>query len=74
MQLEILRPQINIQNNDKKSYEIYQTNMIDDKVSGEIYQIGENKEYILNTYIEVLKLGKFSSQKKNTILRKNLVK
>ena len=30
-QLEHLRPQINIENNDKQSDEIYQINMIDDK-------------------------------------------
>ena len=51
-----LRPQRNIENNDKQFYERYQINMIDHKESDERYQIGENKEEILNTDIEVLKL------------------
>ena len=51
-----LRPQRNIENNDKQFYERYQINMIDHKESDERYQIGENKEEILNTNIEVLKL------------------
>ena len=33
MQVENLRPQRNIENNDKKSDEIYQINIIDDKKS-----------------------------------------
>ena len=44
MQVENLRPQRNIDNNDKKSDEIYKINMIDDKESDERYEIGENKE------------------------------
>ena len=43
MQLENLRPQRNIENNDKQSDEIYQINMIDDKKSDERDQIDENK-------------------------------
>ena len=64
MQLEIFRPQRNIDNNDRKYNERYQINMIDDKGSDERDQIGENKEETLNTNTEVLKLGKLSSQKK----------
>ena len=44
MQLEHLRPQINIDNNEKQFDERYQINMIDDKESYERDQIGENKE------------------------------
>ena len=43
MQLENLRLQRNIENDDKHSGEIYQINMIDDKESDEIDHIGENK-------------------------------
>ena len=39
MQLENLRPQRNIENNDKQYDEIYQINLIDDKESDERYQI-----------------------------------
>ena len=56
MQLEILRPQINIENNDKQSDERHQINMIDDKEYDERDHIGENKKETLNTDIEVLKL------------------
>ena len=63
MQLENLRPQRNIDNNDKQSDKRYYINMIDDKESDEIYQIGENKEETLNIDIEVLKLRKLISQK-----------
>ena len=56
MQLENLIPQINIENNDKKTDEIYEIKMIDDTESDERYDIGANKEETLNTYIEVLKL------------------
>ena len=69
-QLEILRPQKNIENNDKQSDEKYQINMIDDKESNEKYHIGENKEEIFNTDIEVLKLGKLSSWKQIDHLEK----
>ena len=44
--------------------------MIDDKESDERYQIGENKENKLNTFIEVLKLRKLSSQKKIDYIEK----
>ena len=37
--------------------------MIDDKESDERYHIGENDEDIFTENIEVLKLGKLSSQK-----------
>ena len=43
MQLENLRLQRNIENDDKHSAEMYQINMIDDKESDEIDHIGENK-------------------------------
>ena len=65
MQLEHLIPQRNIENNDRQYDEIYQINMIDDRKSAERDQIGENKEETLNTDIEVLKLRKLSSRKKN---------
>ena len=55
----------NIENNDRQYDERYQINMIDDKESDERYQIGEKKEETLNTDIEVLKLRKLSSQKKD---------
>ena len=64
MQLENLRPQRNIDNNNKKSDEIYQINIIYDKESDERYQISENKEEKLTEYIEFLKLQKLISQKK----------
>ena len=63
MQLENLRPQRNIENNDKQSDERYQINIIDDKSYDAIDQIGENKEETLNTDIEVLKMRKLISQK-----------
>ena len=63
MQLKILRPQRNIENNYKQYDEIYQINMIDDKESNERYQISKNKKKTLNTDIEVLILRKLSSQK-----------
>ena len=63
MQLENLRPQRNIENNDKKSDEIYQKNMIYEKESDERDLFVEKKEETLNTDIEVLKLRKLSSQK-----------
>ena len=44
MQLENLRHQINIENNDKTSDEICQINMIYYKESNERYQISENKK------------------------------
>ena len=56
-QLENLRPQRNIEKNNKQSDKRYQINMLDDKESDEEDQIGENKKEILNIYIEVLKLG-----------------
>ena len=62
MQLENLRPQRNIENNDKQYDEINQKEMSDEKESDERNQIGENKEETLNTDIEVLKLRKLSSQ------------
>ena len=58
MQLESFRPQRNIENIDKQSYERYQINMIDEREYDERYQIFEKKEETLNTDIEVLKLGK----------------
>ena len=70
MQLEHLRPHRNIENNNRKSDEIYQINIIDDKESNERYQISENKEETLNTDIEVLKLQKLSSQKNIDYLEK----
>ena len=70
MQLEHLRPQRNIDNNDKVSDEIQHINMIDDRIYYERYHIGENKEETLNTDIEALKLRKFSSQKNIDYLQK----
>ena len=70
MQLENLRPQRNIENNGKKSDEIYQINMIDDKESDERDKIGKNKEETQDTYIEVLKLRKLSLQKNIDYLEK----
>ena len=64
MKLENLRLQRNIENNDKQSNKRYQINIIDDRESDEIYQIGENMEEKLNRDIEVLKLRKLISQKK----------
>ena len=63
MQLENLRLQRNIENNEKKYDERYQINIIDEKESNEIDQIGENKEETLNKDTEVLKLGRLSLQK-----------
>ena len=63
MQLENLRPQRKMENNDKQYDERNQININDDKEYGEIDQIKENKEETLNTDIEVLKLQKMSLQK-----------
>ena len=73
MLLEILRPHINIENNDKQSDERNQVNMNDDMESDEINKIGENREETFDTDIEVLKLLTLGSQRK-TILIKNLMK
>ena len=70
MQLENLKPQRNKENNEKKSDEIYQINMMDDKESDGRYQIGENKEETLNTDTEVLKLQKLSYHKNIDYLEK----
>ena len=64
MQLENLRPQINIENNDKQFDERYQINMIDDKKSDERDQISKNDEEKVTEDIEVLKLRKLSSKEK----------
>ena len=74
MQLENLILQINIENNDKQSDEIYQINMIDVKEYNKSDQISENKEGTLNTDIEVLMLQIIISQKKYTILRNIMMK
>ena len=74
IQLESLRPQINLENNDKQSDEIYQINIIDDKESNEIDHISEKNEETFNTYIEVLIMQTFILQKKKTTLRKVLMK
>ena len=63
IQLESLRPQINTENNNRQSDEIYNTNMINERDSDEGDKIVENKEKILNTDIEVLKLRKLISLK-----------
>ena len=48
MQLENLRPQRNIENNDKQYDEIYQINMIDDKEYNERNHISKKrKEYLI---------------------------
>ena len=60
MQLENLILQRNIENNDKKTDERYQIIMINNSESDERDKIGKNKEYTLNTDIEVLKLQKSS--------------
>ena len=64
MQLENLRPHINIENNDKQYDEMYQINMIDDKKSDERDQISKNYEEKMTKDIEVLKLRKMGLQKK----------
>ena len=48
--------------------------MIDDKESDEIDQTSKNDEETMTEDIEVLKLRKLTSQKKKTILRKNMMK
>ena len=63
MQLENFRPQRNMENIDKQSDERNQINMIDDREYDDIDKIGRNEDETLNTDTEVLKLGKFSSQK-----------
>ena len=62
MQLENLRPIINIENNDKKTDERYQINLIDDKESDERDQISKFDEEKMIEYTEVLKLQTLSSQ------------
>ena len=74
MQLEKLRPQKNIENNDKKSNERYKINMIDEKYSDGRDQISKNDEERVTDDIEFFKLAKLSSKKMMTILIKNLMK
>ena len=59
-----MRPQINIENNDKQSDERYQINMIDVKEYNKSDQISKNKEGTLNTDIEVLILQKIEFTEK----------
>ena len=56
MKLEKLRPQRNIDNNDKQSDELYHINMIDYREADERDHIGDNKEETFNMDIEVLNL------------------
>ena len=64
MKLENLRPQINIENNDKQYNERYQINMNDDREPDERYQISEKYEANMIEGKEVLKMQKLTSQKK----------
>ena len=64
MKLENLRPQINIENNDKQYNERYQINMNDDREPDERYQISEKFEANMIEGKEVLKMQKLTSQKK----------
>ena len=64
MQQENLRPQRNIEINDKRTDEIYQKNIIDDKESDERDQISKNDEEKIIEYIEIMKLQNLISQKK----------
>ena len=73
MQLENLKTDRNIENNDKQTDGRYQKISIVDKESDEIDQISKNRRRKLIEDKEILKLQIFSSQK-NTILRKNLMK
>ena len=70
MQRENLRPQRNINNNDKKTVERYQKNLIDDKEYDERYQISKNDEDRTIEDIEIMKLQNLSSQGKNIYLEK----
>ena len=63
MQLVNFISQRNIENIDKKSDTINRINMIDENISDERNQIGENDEDISTDDIEVLKLGKFCSKR-----------
>ena len=69
-----MRPQRNIEINDKKYDKRYQINIIDDKESNEQDQIGEDKEETLNTYTKVLKLRNISLQKNIDNIGKILMK
>ena len=70
MQLENLRPTINIEINENHTDERYQFFFIYDKKSDERYQIYKfDKEKMIED-IEVLKLQNLSSQKKEDYLEK----
>ena len=56
MQQEHLRPQRNIEINDKRTDEGYQKNIIDDKEYDERYQISKNDEEKIIEDIEIMKL------------------
>ena len=71
MQLKHLRPEINIENNDKQSDERYQNNIIDDKESDERYQISKNDQKKMTEDIEILKLQKLTSEKRNYLEKKS---
>ena len=64
MQQENLRPQINIDINDKKTDQVYQKNLIDDKKSDEKYQISKNDEEKIIEDVEMMKLQTLISKKK----------
>ena len=63
MQQDNLIPQRNMQNNDKKTDERLQKNLIDDKESDERYQISKNDQEKIIEDIEIMKLQNLSSQK-----------
>ena len=74
MQLENLRSQINIENIDKQYDERNRIKMIDENVSDEINQIGENDEDRSTDYIEVMKLGTLCSKREIYNIEKYMMK
>ena len=74
LKLRKLSLQKNIDYLEKESDERNRMDMSDDRKSDEKYQIGKNDEEKVNEDIEVLKMGKLSLQKIQTILKKNLMK
>ena len=64
----------NIDSIEKYFYEGNCMDMSDDKDSYERYQISKNDEEKVTDVIEVLKLGRLSSQKIQTMLRNNMMK
>ena len=74
MQQENLRPQINIEDNDKKTDERYQKNIIDHKEYDKRDQISKKRRRKKNWGYKNHETARFEFTRKIYILRNNLMK